>query len=612
MITSKRIKNSLTIKNVSYATIIFNLLALIFGIVYLMLGSLGIVFVFVLWDIFGVIMLIAFFNNFLLIYIIDLRLSKNTQLGNRLNITCYIFLIFVIFGMLLIFLGNLSYIRIYSTNPEDAINSYVNIYVGYFGILLFGMFIALLCVKNLKNRDLWDLNSKGSLKQSNKTLKMKKILKTLLKISCYLMLIIGIYISYAVIFGSVGLVAWLVLFLLSGIIVFIALIFLSITILLLKMTDKDKSPKKYYAVGFIGLLITAIMMLPLCFTPYSVYNAEQNFAEAFGNDWRENIDADLEEKYFLNSPFWIAGYFLSVPAKDCEYKSDVMFLDGEVSNYSQDEDITLLFDVFWPKKIKNEMPGVKAGKCAILIVIHGGGHRTGSKGGTQIYMNKYFAAQGYVVYDIEYGLTTTTFEGDDNDDGMNALPTPEYVKGDFDLNDIIRHIGNFTQYISNPSNKYSADDLDANLDCVFVTGGSAGGHLTAATALGISSKQYPKIFGENITIKGMIPLYPGRPNFEGDDEFIAPEEYLVDKDSPPCLIYQGTHDFGREGEQTKRYSKEYKKAYEDAGKDECCIIWLSFSGHGADAWHRTGHYNQVFTYYMERFMYLCVEGYIKN
>jgi dienelactone hydrolase len=610
MITFKRIKNSLTIKIVSYATIIFNLIALIFSIVYLVLASRGIVYVFVLWDIFGVIMLIAFFNNLLLIYIINLRLSKTIQLGNRLNIICYTFLIFVIFGMLLIYLGNWSYFSIYSTNPDDAINSYVYICVGYFGILLFGMFIALFCIKNLNNRDLWDLNSKGSLKQSNKTLKIKTISKKLLRIGCYLTLIIGIYISYAVIFGSVELVAWVVLFLLSGIIVFIALIFLSITILLLKITDKNKSPNKYYAVGFIGLLITAIMMLPLCFTPYSVYNAEKNFAEAFGNDWRGNIDADLEEKYFLNSPFWIAGYFLSMPAKDCEYKADVMFFDGEESNYSQDEDITLLFDVFWPKEIKNEMPGVKAGKCAILIVIHGGGHRMGSKGGSQIYMNKYFAAQGYVVYDIEYGLRDEGFS--ERGEGINVLPTPEYVKGDFDVNDMVRHIGNLTQYISNPSNKYSADDLDANLDSVFITGGSAGGHLTAATALGISSKQYPKIFGEIITIKGMIPLYPGRPNFKGKDEFVAPEEHLIDKNSPPCLIYQGTHDYGREGEQTKRYSKEYKKAYEEAGKEECCIIWLPFSGHAGDVWHRTGQYNQVFTYYMERFMYLCVEGYIKN
>ncbi len=597
----KRIKHHITLKNVSFIALFLNIIALVFGAVYLVLSSFGIVYIFVLWDIFGVLMIVTFLNNFLLIYFNDIKLNKNTQLGNKLNILCYGFLIFQIFAISLIFLGNWRYYAIYSTDPLDAIRSYVFICIGYFGVLLFGMAIALIDIKNLNNSELWDLTSETSLKQSNKVLKLKKIVKKPLKIVSTLVMVMGLYISYAVIFGSVEIIAWVLLFLISGIFVFISFIFLSITLLFIKTTDKGRNPKKYKIGVIVGLLTTMILMMPLFSTPYAISYAEKNFANAFGSDWRDNIDGSMEKKYFLPSQYWIPGAFLSIPAKDCKYKADVEFFKGGDSNHSEDDDIELHFDVFYPKKVRDEMPGVKDGKSSILIVFHGGGHKWGSKGGQQIYMNKYFAAQGYVVYDVNYGLV---------DEGADLLPTPESVKGDFDVNDIMRHIGIFTQFISDPSNEYSADDLDADLDSTFVTGGSAGGHLTAATALGISSGEYPEIFGENITIKGMIPLYPGRPPFAGDDELVAPEEHLIDDDSPPCLIFQGTHDYGWEGSQVKRYTLPYKNEYQDADNDEICIIWFPFSGHASDV-YRTGQYNQMFTYYMERFMYLCVEGHIE-
>ena len=39
-----------------------------------------------------------------------------------------------------------------------------------------------------------------------------------------------------------------------------------------------------------------------------------------------------------------------------------------------------------------------------------------------------------------------------------------------------------------------ADEYGANLDSVFVSGGSAGGHLTCITALAIANGSFPSIF----------------------------------------------------------------------------------------------------------------------
>ena len=117
--------------------------------------------------------------------------------------------------------------------------------------------------------------------------------------------------------------------------------------------------------------------------------------------------------------------------------------------------------------------------------------------------NKYFASQGYVVYDIQYGLYDEPGDG-----GLMGMLSPNEVLGNFNITDMVRHIGNFTQYISKSSNPYSAAELSGNLSSVFIHGGSAGGHLTCATALTIWSNNYTNYFGSSLSIKGYIPVYP--------------------------------------------------------------------------------------------------------
>ena len=101
--------------------------------------------------------------------------------------------------------------------------------------------------------------------------------------------------------------------------------------------------------------------------------------------------------------------------------------------------------------------------------------------------------------------------------------TPAYKKGNFNIDDMVRHIGIFTNYLSD-----NVDEYGANLDSVFISGGSAGGHLTCAVALAIASGDYTDIFSANLTIKGLVPFYPANDlmNFfgiSGSDVFKNPE-----------------------------------------------------------------------------------------
>jgi len=574
-----KIYHKFRIENVSKTLLLLNLMSIIFGIVYLVSATVGIVYVFIVWDVFGIIIIIALLGNILLVYLNSINLNKTTKLGNKLNLMCYLYLIFMIFAMMWLMQGNSRYASTYSYVLTDNIYSYILVFMSYFGVFAFGTVISYIDFKNRDNRELWNVEARGGLKQSDKTIKTKKRLKIILRIICYFTLAVGVFCAYIVIMDPITyrFIWWMEMFVPQyG--VFYAIIFLSTAILILKTKSKKKQPKQYFAVALIGITITGILMAPLMMTPYSVYSAEKNFADAFGGNWRDDIPEYVESRYFMKTPFSLPGYFLGIPAKYCNIEEHKKFWDKD--------GIELYYDAYWPMENAKSLPGRKDGNYSVIIRIHGGAWRYGDKGGQEVLINKYFAAQGYAVFDIQYGLY---YEEDE------SLPTPDYVKGDFDIDDMMEQIGAFCKYLSNHTDKYKA-----NLYSVFITGGSAGGHLTLATGLGIYSGDYKRYFGDNITIKGLIPLYPAHPDLDGKKEFKYPERYLLDEDAPPCLIYQGMQDYG-----CAKVSREIKKEYDDADNDNCCILWFPLSGHANDIYD-VGYFRQVFIYYMERFLYLCV------
>jgi predicted esterase len=476
-------------------------------------------------------------------------------------------------------LGNLLLSVIYSNKLVDTIGAYLLLYIGYFGIFSFGFIFALFELKLLSNIDLYLFKYSLFATNTIRYSRIRKISRKILVILSRITFIFGFVFAVVIIFGSFEVVTTFVAMVSGQLGTFFSVIFLANTHLLLKLKRRKRTTKKYFKTAIIGFFVSGCLLMPLLSTNTTIINAENTFSTAFGSNWRDQISPGTNS-YFMQTPFSLTSYFLGSRPKTSIIETNTLFYD--------DEGINLYFDVYKPINGGESLPG----ENSVIIRIHGGSWVSGDKGMmNMMQVNKYFAAQGYIVFDIQYGLDRNPiFE-------IDPL-TPEYKKGNFNIDDMMRHIGVFTQYLV-----AHADEYSANLDSVFVSGGSAGGHLATAVALAIASGNYTSIFGTGLTIKGLIPLYPANGQMvffgiSGSDEFKNPEK-LIDQNSPPCLIFQGTHDILN----YFSISERIKNIYRAKGNSECAILWMPYGGHASD-FYFTGYYNQIFLYFMERFMYL--------
>jgi len=476
-------------------------------------------------------------------------------------------------------LGNLLASVTYSNQLIDNLLAYILTYFFYFGSLFIGIIYAVIGIKFYNNITLGFENSNFNETVSRNLMKTKKILKKVITVISRSTFIVGIIFGMVIIFGSFEVVTTFVAIVVGQFGIFFSIIFFANTILLLKLKHRQWNSRKFYRTAMCGVLVSGLLLTPLFLTQFSINNIERNFSITFGSDWKEKIPSEVNN-YFLETPFSLSSYFFGIPPKDCIIEKNIQFYN--------EEGIQLYFDAYMPLNGGEGLPG----ENSIIIRIHGGAWVSGDKGlMNMMQMNKYFAAQGYIVFDIQYGIA-------ENPLYLLDPLTPTYKKGNFNIDDMMRHIGVFTNYIT-----VHTDDYGGNLDSVFLSGGSAGGHLACAAALAIASGDYTDLFSADLTIKGLVPFYPANDlmNFfgiGGSDVFKNPEK-LIEGDSPPCLIFQGTHDiinyFG--------ICQDIQNTYFSKGNGNCAILWMPFGGHASD-FYFTGYYNQIFLYYMERFMYL--------
>lgn len=528
------------------------------------------------WDIFGAILTITLFANLLLVYLNLLKVNKRSRLGFRLYIMGFLFLVFMILAMFGMMQGNLLSSGAIS---DGFLGGYALTHLCYFGLLTFGMTIGILDIVSRKNLELWGQDNINHRRKSMKGLRFQHILRKILVVVSWIGFVFGAFCAFITVFGVFEFVTTQIAYISSQYGVFLSLIFLSNTIILLKLKWGRWGRKKFRRVALVGIFVSTALLSPLFLSNITALNAEVRFSEAFGQNWQQEIPSETDE-YFLQTSFSTAGYYLGTLPKDCVIIEDVLFYDNE--------SIKLYFDVYMPLQRGESLPG----QNSTLIRIHGGGWVSGDKGrSNMVQMNKYFAAQGYIVFDIQYGLYDSSIAGTD-------LITPSYTKGDFNIDDMIRHIGEFTKYLAGNANIYGA-----NLGSVFISGGSSGGHLASAAGLALASGNYSNLFSQNLTIKGLIPFYPSNGQMKyfgigGSEEFLDPAK-LIEPESPPCLIFQGTHDvltyFG--------ISNNFRDTYLTKGNTNCAIIWMLLAGHSSDTYF-SGYYNQIFLYFMERFMYL--------
>jgi hypothetical protein len=139
-------------------------------------------------------------------------------------------------------------------------------------------------------------------------------------------------------------------------------------------------------------------------------------------------------------------------------------------------------------------------------------------------MNKYLASRGYTVFDVQYGLTdritlpqlmifydflSFVARHAPQIAEFTALGAPANVVGPFTLDNMARHPGIFTFYLTEHAGEYGA-----STDSVFITGDSAGGHLSTAASLATAGGQAGNGGGAGSRIKPLekAAVFPFRKN----------------------------------------------------------------------------------------------------
>lgn len=192
-----------------------------------------------------------------------------------------------------------------------------------------------------------------------------------------------------------------------------------------------------------------------------------------------------------------------------------------------------LLDVILPEEAGTNRP--------ILVQIHGGGWMIGDKREQGGPLMGHLASRGWVCFAINYRLSPkATF--------------PDHI---VDVKRALRWI------------REHAHEYGANADFLCVTGGSAGGHLTALTALSQNDPAFQPGFEDADTrVSAAVPFYGvydfrDRAGIRGKQSMVdllakhvfksRPEDdpefwdsmcplMRVSEDAPPFLVIQGTHD----------------------------------------------------------------------
>ena len=131
-------------------TIVLNIVSLVLGLIYYAISTTQLWW---LWNVQGVIMIISWLLNMLLVYINDRVLIKSNEIGKRINLLSYIFLVYTIIAMFMLFFYT------FIVSFVDISTSIVIVLAlsGFIGIAVFGIILAYLDIKNLENRSVWKI-----------------------------------------------------------------------------------------------------------------------------------------------------------------------------------------------------------------------------------------------------------------------------------------------------------------------------------------------------------------------------------------------------------------------------------------------------------------------
>ncbi len=212
-----------------------------------------------------------------------------------------------------------------------------------------------------------------------------------------------------------------------------------------------------------------------------------------------------------------------------------------------------------------------------VVVIHGGAWSGGDKGDNSVATNRYLAARGYVVYDIQYRLAP-------------AFKFPAA------LEDVECALG----YVR------THRDGDVDPERVAIIGRSAGAHLALLAAYRAARDPVPTGCDRPAKVKAVIALYPptdlaagyrepavpdlinaratlegflgGSPDTVADRYRDATPQSWLDRPVPPTLLIHGETDQIVKPNQSVRLADALRAAGQRVG-----LLLVPWAGHGFDA-----------------------------
>ena len=222
------------------------------------------------------------------------------------------------------------------------------------------------------------------------------------------------------------------------------------------------------ALGIIALVLLALAAIGQVVLARRAAAAgpvvELALVDALGADYMEQIDpslaAQLRDRVPL-APVLLKPFFSR--RRDVVRVKDLAYGDGGVRNQ---------LDVYHDKS--------KPANCPVLVYIHGGAWVYGKKDQQGLPMIYHFASQGWLCVAPNYRLSPSA-----------TFPDP--------IIDIKRVIAWVREH---------AADYGGDPSQVFLSGGSAGGHLSALAALTVNDPAFqPGFEGADTSITAAIPLY---------------------------------------------------------------------------------------------------------
>ena len=427
----------------------------------------------------------------------------------------------------------------------------------------------------------------------------KIILRYLFLALCYTIIgtISGLTVLY--LFFDTSTLGWLTALLYSSIAPALFIVGLCCGILIIRFSFM-KNRNGIIIITFLCIFMFAIALIPYTAIPAGIADAESQMNETYGTAY-----SNLDTSSMRPVPYSFYDNIYGIPIDESKFsvQENIEYYDNGVDKF--------FFDWYRP---------TGEGPFPVIITLHGGAWVIGNKGPMNIILfNRYFASQGYTVFDLNYGLfDISTISGDASGifGTFAAMGGSPNYNGSYTLQQQIENIGEFTKILELNDTKYSAD-----MDNVFVVGRSAGAHMASLVTLGYRNPLYTGNFSTNMTVKGGIWIYPPT-NFSRStgSSFFDPmmqgslpldEQYqkmsaafLITNSTitPPIIIIHGSKD----GLAQYSQSVSFHRYATGLGK-KCLFVTIPWAGHGFD-YVFPSYGGQISTYYIERFIALELGG----